>query len=80
MIDHSERMRTTSGLVNSDNPLSVFFYLLLRDHLLPGDLEMIMREVLDSSITDVQFTNGWLAEYAMYTASRLRSAERKTNG
>lgn len=48
--------------------LASFLYDLLRDHLPAGEVERLVRE----ADPDVQYTNGWLAEYARDLSRRLR--------
>jgi hypothetical protein len=70
---NNEEMRLASGGVRSEDPLVKFFYLLIRDYMPAGDIESLMNSVENykSDIPTV-FTNGWLAEYAMNLAKRLR--------
>lgn len=68
-MDATEAMRARSGRVTSEDPLVCFLYLLLRDHVTPGTVEEIMRNV-NPEVESV-FTNGWLAEYAKDIAKRL---------
>jgi len=61
-----------SGSVTSSDPLAAFLYELMRDVIPPGDVERLLRNV---SSAEVQYTNGWLAEYAKDVARRLRQPE-----
>ena len=65
----SPGIRKRSGEVNSSDRLVTFLYLILRDHILPGDIEEVLRNVSDH---ESEFSNGWLAEYAKDIAERLR--------
>lgn len=58
-----------SGEVQLDSKLVSFLYELLRDHIQPADMEKVMRNSLNES--EVAYTNGWLAQYALYIANRL---------
>jgi hypothetical protein len=64
-----QRMREKSGTVASSDPLVAFLYVLLRDHLLCGEVEGILLNHVTGEET--VFTNGWLAEYAKDLAARL---------
>lgn len=63
-------IRERSGSVNSDDPLVAFLYLLIRDHVHPGDIEDLMKKITKDETCE--FSNGWLAEYARDIASRLK--------
>ena len=76
-----QRMRKASGEVDDDNLLVAFLYMLMRDAATPGKIEQIMLTLSnehDFSSTppdhprSLQFTNGWLAEYARDVAGRLQ--------
>ncbi len=62
-------MRERSGEVDSNDPLVAFLYVLMRDHLTPGNVEQIMLGHVTGN--ESQFTNGWLATYAADVAARL---------
>ena len=66
-------MRVASGQVNHESPLVAFLYLLARDAVALGDIEDLVRSaIIDADEDKTQrFTNGWLAEWAIYTAARL---------
>lgn len=66
--EHNAALRAASGSVEVDSKLVSFLYELMRDHLTPGQVEQLVR---DSQVQPVQYTNGWLAKYAEYLASRL---------
>ena len=68
---HNVEMRAASGGVHATDRLVSFFYDLMRDHMTPGDVETIVRRVLDEEDREVFYTNGWLAENAKYIAARL---------
>lgn len=62
-------LRERSGEVDVlGDRLTSFLYDLLRDHLPSGVVERMVRE----ADADIQYTNGWLAEYARDLARRLR--------
>lgn len=68
--DSTEYLRHKSGGVTSDDNLVSFLYELMRDHVTPGVVEQVMRNSV--ARINVDYTNGWLAEYAKYIAERLR--------
>jgi len=45
-----------------------FLYQLMRDELPPGRVEQIMR---DSLVSNVTYSNGWLARHAEFVAKQL---------
>jgi hypothetical protein len=61
-------LRSESGSVDINSKLVSFLYELMRDHLPPGKIEDIVRRSQDN---DVEYTNGWLANYALNVATRL---------
>jgi hypothetical protein len=64
-------MRARSGSVDSADPLACVLYMLIRDgNLAPGSLENAVDQALCGK--SFQFSNGWLASYAMDVAARLR--------
>lgn len=67
--DRVAAMRERSGSVDSNDPLTRFLYVLMRDHLAPGVVEQIMLDHVTGK--GAQFTNGWLATYAADMAERL---------
>lgn len=69
---HTEQLRERSGLFEADDALISFLYTLMRDHLPTGAVERLVRESLDERGESVQYTNGWLAQYAQDLARRLR--------
>jgi hypothetical protein len=58
-----------SGNVVSQNKVACLLYLLMRDHLPAGIIEKVAKEAEACEMTE--FSNGWLAEYAIYIAERL---------
>jgi hypothetical protein len=63
-------LRDNEGNIVSDDPLTVFLYVLLRDHLPTGVVEEIINKHTYQETTT--FTNRWLAEYAKDLAARLQ--------
>lgn len=61
-------LRSESGSVDINSKLVSFLYELMRDHLPTGKVEEIVRRSQDN---DVEYTNGWLANYAFNVATRL---------
>jgi hypothetical protein len=65
----TEAIRERSGNVEIDSILVSFLYELMRDHVTPGVIEVIMQNSIKES--KVMYTNGWLAKYAEDLALRL---------
>lgn len=73
----NDALRERSGAVDDQDALVGFLYVLMRDHLTPGDVEELVRR--NSTLRpSIQFTNGWLAQYAQDLATRLRDTESET--
>jgi len=69
-------MRDRSGRVDIHSRLVSFLYELLRDEVTVGRMEAIVQH---SQEPEVEYTNGWLANYAADVATRLGyPPERKT--
>ncbi len=69
---HMKKLREDSGHIVYNDKLTDFLYELLRDHLSAGEVEQILIHVLqDHENCPVNFTNGWLAEYAHHVAEKL---------
>lgn len=74
-------IRARSGNVNTTDPFVTFVYLLLRDHVLAGDMEAAVKQVtgkVDLLIEKAplfEFSNGWLASYAEDVVRRVRGAD-----
>lgn len=51
--------------------LDVFLYILLRDHLTSGEVELILEHVMLAKGGPVQFSNPHLAAYAKDLCERL---------
>lgn len=65
------KRRRNGPHVVSDDPLVLFLYILMRDHLTPGYVEQIMEGHVEKRLP-ASFTNGHLAQYAEHLAKRLR--------
>lgn len=66
-------IRERSGNVDCGDPLEVFLYLLMRDHLPVGAVEKLVKDCeLTADDSKAQLSNGWLGEYAKDLAARLR--------
>lgn len=76
-MTRTEQLRSDSGNVEFSDTLTTFFYLLLRDHLPAGKVEMIIHEVITGADT-VLFTNGFLAQYADNLATALKNTKVNT--
>jgi hypothetical protein len=64
-------IRQRSGKVNGHNILVEFLYILMRDHVVPGTIESILKDLEKHCDLEKEFSNGWLANYAKDIASRL---------
>lgn len=58
--------------LESHDPLVTFLYVLMRDHLTPGVVEGIMLGHVEQGAPMQQFSNDWLAAYAVELARRLQ--------
>lgn len=78
MSDPNDELRKRSGCVDSDDPLVSLLYSLLRDHMHPGTLEALVRQIEGGAAgLYTRFTNGWLASYAKDLADRIHACENK---
>ena len=66
---YNKELRERSGGVNSDDKMVVFLYDLIRAHLPAGTVESLVRE---AQYSEVNFTNGYLANYCKDLAERLK--------
>ena len=65
------RIREASDKFDSNGKLVQFLYLLMRDHIPTG----IVEEITSKCVQDdrlCEFCNGWLGEYALDVAARLK--------
>ena len=67
--EQNKELRERSGSVSSTDPVVSFLYDLIRDHLPIGTVESIVREC---PAVETHFTNGYLANYCIDLAKRLR--------
>lgn len=69
----NEEVRIASGEFKSTDPLTLLFYLLMRDKLPAGEVEQIIMDMEKSLAKNesVEYTNGWLAQYAFNLSSRI---------
>lgn len=77
---NNDELHRRSGEVSTDDPLTSLFYSLLRDHVQPGVLENLVREIEFAKHEDMiiaKLSNGWLARYADDLAQRIRNCESK---
>lgn len=65
-----DELAERSGNVITTDPLVAFLYELMRDYVLPGDIEKLVRSSPQGEI--FRLTNGWLAAYAADIAVRLK--------
>ncbi len=66
--DQQKLFKASGSVVINKDKLTCFLYLLMRDHVPPGQVADLMNGIGD----DCNYTNGWLAKYAQYTAKTLR--------
>lgn len=59
--------------VRTRDPLVVFLYVLMRDHLVCGDVESLVHDA--AATTETSFSNDFLAAYAYDLADRLSRAD-----
>jgi hypothetical protein len=76
-LSRTERLRSDSGNIEFTDTLTTFLYLLLRDHVPAGKVEMAVRESVLGPET-ITFTNGFLAQYADNLANTLKNAKVRT--
>lgn len=69
-----EEMRAASGNIVSEDKLTLFMYILLRDHFSVGLLEKIVSDIESSEAKVFSFTNGWVAQYAINLSKRIKSS------
>ena len=79
-MSQNDDLRDRSGEVDTEDPLVVFLYHLLRDHLPAGDVEGIMQKHVfplpvreDEGFPRCRFSNGFIAKYAKDVAQRLQT-------
>jgi hypothetical protein len=68
MNKENDNLRIRSGSIQFDSKLVSFLYELMRDHIPPGEMEVIINNSIDGITT---YSNGWLANYANDIARRL---------
>jgi len=66
-------MSARSGSFNSSLKLTSFLYCLMRNHIVPGQLEAIVQDIeaYYKDVNGIEYCNGWLARYAEDMANRL---------
>lgn len=67
--EEAEEMRARSGSIDSSDPVVALLYILMRDHLPIADVEEAAQQVYGGEA--FQFSNGWLASYALDLRARL---------
>ena len=65
-----DELRELSGSIDSKDKLVEFLYELMRDHVPVGVIEGILENINHGHT--VQYTNGYLAKYAMHVADWIR--------
>lgn len=71
-----EKIRKLSGEFEARSKVTAFLYLLMRDELVCGEVERMVKIVENGD--KFTFSNGWLAKYAVYLASRLIKNKKET--
>lgn len=66
----NEHLRAASGNVTSSSRLVGFLYELMRDKVTPGEIQTFMAHQQYPE-EKALYTNGWLANYALYVANQL---------
>ena len=65
------KIRERSGNIDKKGILTAFLYTLMRDEIPVGKLEKIIKDLEDNNVENVQYSNGWLTEYANDLEKRL---------
>jgi hypothetical protein len=76
----NQAMHKRSGSVEDDDPIVSLIYILMRDHVSPGEMEKVVRdweEHCERGIYASSYCNGWLASYAQDLSSRLKHPYRE---
>lgn len=68
----NEELREKSGKWNTNSKLANFLYLLMRDELSCGTVEKLVRQAEKGENHVIQFTNGYLGQYASLLNKRLK--------
>lgn len=71
----TQRLFDKSGCKMSTDKIVLFLYLLMRDFIPVGTVGTIMKEIDNLTCeydNPVDFTNGYLAEYAEFCAGELK--------
>lgn len=68
-------IRQASRSYSNKSPLVALLYRLMRDDVTPGVMEGAVQAALSHGDQPVQFTNGWLAQYAADIVERLTDDE-----
>jgi hypothetical protein len=69
--EKTEDLREASGAMGSENRLVCLLYLLMRDYVTPGEMEEMVRET--EKHKSYNFSNGWLAKYAIHLQGRVEN-------
>ncbi len=74
-MTRNEALRKDSGEVDSDDPFVDFMYHLMRDEVTPGKIEAIVGQMehYPQPVSNTEFTNGYLADYAKNVVGRIRA-------
>lgn len=65
-----QHLKEASGAIKISNKLAGFLYDLMRDKITPGEIQTLLG-FQNYSDKEVEYSNGWLASYALYVANQL---------
>jgi hypothetical protein len=65
-------LKLASGNVQSKDKLVNFLYLLMREHLTFGQIAKLIEEVENDGDENIEFTNGFAANYAKFISEKLK--------
>lgn len=75
-VSREQKLKEVSGNVVLSDSLATFLYLLMRDHLPAGKVELLIQAVIEGA-EKITFHNGYLAQYASNLADELRDGRFK---
>ena len=69
-VNDNDILREKSGNIADSDNLTSFLYQLMRDEMVPGKVEKIIRNICDEE-PERLYSNGWLMQYAQYLSNKL---------
>lgn len=73
MDNLNKKLKKESGNFASNDRLTYFLYLLMRDKLSAGDVEHLFRKVENECGGEiVEYSNGFIAQYAAYLSREIQ--------